>query len=349
MKNKTKLVIAVTALNAHDNPGPGVGVIRSLRDNDDFELRIVGLSYEAMEPGAYLHDLVDVTYQVPYPSAGSEPLLDRLLYIYELEKLDFIIPNFDAELRNFIKISTTLEQLGIRTFLPRVDMLTKLDKMHLYDFCQKHDLLAPKTLLLNSMEKIDDLEDEFEYPVFVKGTYYEAYKAFNKDQVKAYYAKLSSKWGLPVIIQENIEGTEINIAGLGDGSGRMMGAVPLRKLYITDRGKGWSGVVLSDPFLVEYTRKFVESSKWKGGFELEFVRTKDDELVLLEINPRFPAWIYVAAAAGQNLPISLIKLGMNMPVEPYTKYQAGKMFIRYAWELITDISEFQNFSTQGVL
>jgi hypothetical protein len=25
------------------------------------------------------------------------------------------------------------------------------------------------------------------------------------------------------------------------------------------------------------------------------------------------------------------------------------MFIRYAWELITDISEFQIFSTQGVL
>jgi carbamoyl-phosphate synthase large subunit len=183
----------------------------------------------------------------------------------------------------------------------------------------------------------------------VKGTYYEAYKAFNIDQVKAYYTKLSSKWGLPVIIQESIEGTEINIAGLGDGTGRMLGAIPLRKLYITDRGKGWSGVVLSDPFLVEYTRKFVESTRWKGGFELEFVRTKDDELVLLEINPRFPAWIYAATAAGQNLPLSLIKLGMNMPVEPYNDYHAGKMFIRYAWELITDISEFQIFSTQGVL
>jgi len=349
MKNKPKLVIGVTALNAHDNPGPGVGVIRSLRNNAEYELRIIGLSYETMEPGAYLHDLVDVTYQVPYPSAGSEPLLERLIYIHELEKLDFIIPNFDAELRNFIKISPALERLGIRTFLPQVDMLTKLDKMHLYDFCQKHELLAPKTVLLNSLEKIDDLEDEFEFPVFVKGTYYEAYKAFNKDQVKAYFTKLSSKWGLPVIIQENIEGTEINIAGLGDGTGKMMGAIPLRKLYITDRGKGWSGVVLSDPSLVDYTRKFVETTKWKGGFELEFVRNKDDELVLLEINPRFPAWIYVAAAAGQNLPVSLIKLGMNMPVEPYTKYQAGKMFIRYAWELITDISEFQNFSTQGVL
>jgi carbamoyl-phosphate synthase large subunit len=38
-----------------------------------------------------------------------------------------------------------------------------------------------------------------------------------------------------------------------------------------------------------------------------------------------------------------------MPFEPFSQYEAGKMFIRYAWELITDISEFQKFSTQGVL
>lgn len=89
--NKRELTIAVTALNAHDNPGPGVGVIRSLRDSEEFKLRIIGLSYETMEPGAYLHDLVDLTYQVPYPSAGSDPLLERLLYIHSIEKIDIIL------------------------------------------------------------------------------------------------------------------------------------------------------------------------------------------------------------------------------------------------------------------
>lgn len=349
VKNRKALTIAVTALNAHDNPGPGVGVIRSLRDNKELELRIIGLSYETMEPGAYLHDLVDITYQVPYPSAGSDPLLHRLVFINEIEKIDVIIPNFDAELRNYIKISSSLERHGIKTFLPSLEELTRLDKLHLYEFCKKHDILAPKTLQVNSLDKIDELDDEFDFPVFVKGTFYEAYKAINKDQVKTYFTKLSSKWGLPVIIQESIEGTEINIAGLGDGLGNMFGAVPLRKLYITDRGKGWSGVVLSDPTLVEHAKKFVEITNWRGGFELEYIRTSDDKLSLLEINPRFPAWIYAATAAGQNLPDSLVKLALNAPVSPYNEYKDGKMFIRYAWELITDISEFQKFSTQGYL
>lgn len=349
MKNRKELVVAVSALNAHDNPGSGVGVIRSLRDSSDFKFRIIGLSYETMEPGAYLHDLVDITYQVPYPSAGSEPLLERLLYINSIEKLDIIIPNFDAELRNYIKISSSLEQHGIKTFLPSIDMLTKLDKTNLYEFCKKNDMLAPKTVLLNSIEKIDTLDEEFDFPVYVKGTFYEAYKALNKDQVKTYFSKLSAKWGLPVLIQESIDGIEINVAGLGDGKGGTIGAIPLRKLYITDRGKGWSGVVLSDPSLIEITKKFISTTNWRGGFELEYIRTSDDKLMLFEINPRFPAWIYAATAAGQNMPEALVKLALNNSITPYDKYQDGKMFIRYAWELITDISEFQKFSTQGVL
>ena len=75
-----KLVIGVTALNAIDSPGPGVAVIRAIRECKDFEVRIIGLAYEAMEPGLYMHDLVDKTYQIPYPSGGTEPLLARLEY-----------------------------------------------------------------------------------------------------------------------------------------------------------------------------------------------------------------------------------------------------------------------------
>ena len=58
---------------------------------------------------------------------------------------------------------------------------------------------------------------------------------------------------------------------------------------------------------------------------------------------------YTTTAAGQNLPAAALKLGMNLPVLPFDTYIAGKMFVRYAWELITDITEFQKFSTTGML
>jgi carbamoyl-phosphate synthase large subunit len=62
---KQKLIIAVTALNAIDSPGPGIAVIRSIRQCEEFDVRIIGLAYESLEPGIYMHDIVDKTYQIP--------------------------------------------------------------------------------------------------------------------------------------------------------------------------------------------------------------------------------------------------------------------------------------------
>ena len=40
------IVIAVTGLNAIDSPGPGVAVIRAIRDGLNRPVRIIGLAYE---------------------------------------------------------------------------------------------------------------------------------------------------------------------------------------------------------------------------------------------------------------------------------------------------------------
>lgn len=99
-----QLVIAISGMNATDNPGPGVGVARSLRESSLSDLRIIGLCYGSMESGAYLNDIVDASYLLPYPSEGVQPFLERLLYIHEKEHVDIVIPNLDAELFTFIKI-----------------------------------------------------------------------------------------------------------------------------------------------------------------------------------------------------------------------------------------------------
>jgi carbamoyl-phosphate synthase large subunit len=70
--------VAVTGLNNVDNPGPGVPVIRALRDSGEFNGGITGLLYDIREPGAYLQTVTVVSYVIPYPSAGLDHLFDRL-------------------------------------------------------------------------------------------------------------------------------------------------------------------------------------------------------------------------------------------------------------------------------
>jgi len=346
---KSEITIAVSGLNAIDSPGPGVGVIRALKASHEFKCKIIGLSYESLEPGVYLHDLVDKSYQIPYPSAGSDQLFNRLKYIHQQEMIDLIIPNFDAELSNFIRITPRLREMGVNTFLPELNLLEQLDKMHLHEFGKKQGIKVPSTKFITSPDDLVNSEHDLDFPLMVKGKYYEAFPAENKEQLIHFYHKLAAKWGLPVVIQEIVKGTEIDVVGLGDGQGETIGAIPMRKLYITDKGKGWSGVTLEDEKLIEITRKFVASTKWRGGFELEFMRTDRDEFYLLEINPRFPAWVYTSVAAGQNLPEALVMMASGMKIQPFTEYKVGKMFVRYAWELVTDIEEFQKLSTFGEL
>jgi carbamoyl-phosphate synthase large subunit len=123
----------------------------------------------------------------------------------------------------------------------------------------------------------------------------------------------------------------------------------MRKLFITDKGKAWAGISLDDQKLVDIAKRVISSSKWRGGMELEFIKTAEEEYYLLEINPRFPAWVYLANGCGQNHPEALIRMALGETVEPFEKYDVGKMFVRYSFDMIVDLKEFEQISTLGEL
>ena len=346
---KIKLTLAATGLNNTDNPGPGIPVIRSIRESGEFDIRVIGLAYETLEPGIYMHNLVDKVYQVPYPSEGSDNLIKRLELINSLENINVLIPNFDAELYTFIKSSSRLEEMGIHTFLPTLDQLEDRHKVNLPDFGKKHKVNVPFSKPLINHSQILNLKDDFDFPVMVKGKFYDAYIAYNEEQVKMHYNKISAKWGLPIIIQEFVKGTEVNVVALGDGEGNTVGAVPMRKQYITDKGKAWGGITLADENMLDLTRKIIKATNWRGGMELELIKTSNNKLYVIEINPRIPAWIYLAVGAGQNLPAALVKLALGHKVPPFIKYDIGKMFVRYSWDMIVGLKEFEALSTKGEL
>ncbi|MBC7382492.1 MAG: ATP-grasp domain-containing protein [Bacteroidia bacterium] len=347
---KKKISVAVSGLNAIDSPGPGISVIRSLRESKYFDVRIIGLSYETLEPGLYMHDLVDKAYQLPLPSAGMDVLYARLQYINSIEKLDLIIPNFDAELFNFIKLAPKLKaELKINTFLPTLDQFEARHKVNLADFGKKHKIKVPKSKTIHTIKEVLALKSEFTYPLVVKGKFYDATVAYSVDQAISAFHKITSKWGLPIIIQEFVTGQEVNVTAIGDGKGNTMGAVPMRKMYITDKGKAWSGISIDDPKLLKMTTKLISSTKWKGGMELEIVKTEKEEYYLIEINPRFPAWVYLAVGCGQNHPEALVRMALKQDVKPFQKYVAGTLFVRYSYDMIVSLKEFETISTLGEL
>ena len=346
---KQKLTVAVTGLNAIDSPGPGISVIRAIRDSKEFDTRIIGLAYEALEPGIYMRDIVDKTYQIPYPTAGSDALFNRLKQIQAKEKIDIIIPNFDAELMNFIKLSDKLGAIGVHSFLPMMKQFEAREKVNLSAFSKAAGIKSPRDMVIHKAGQIAKAAKEFGFPIVVKGKFYDATVVSSIEHAEKVFYSLIAKWGLPVIIQEFIAGMEINVAVLGDGNGKVVSVVPMRKLYITDKGKAWAGVTLDSKGYIKLAERFIKKTKWRGGFELEIIKSsKNGKMYVVEINPRFPAWIYLAAAAGHNQPAALVKMALGQRVKPFKKAcKAGTMFIRYSWDMITDINEFSKISAYG--
>lgn len=234
-------------------------------------------------------------------------------------------------------------------FLPTLKQFEDRHKVNLTEFGKKYNINVPGSRALYDLNTVNSLQPEFFFPVVVKGKFYDASIAYNIEQVKIYYNKISAKWGLPIIIQEFINGTEFNVTGLGDGKGNTIAAIPMRKQYITDKGKAWGGISISDEKMLDMTRKFLRATKWRGGFELELMKTKEGKLYLLEINPRLPAWIYLAAGVGQNIPEAMVNLALGIKLKPFTKYTVGKMFVRYSWDMIVDKEEFEQISLYGEL
>ncbi|MBI2418716.1 MAG: ATP-grasp domain-containing protein [Ignavibacteriales bacterium] len=340
--------IAITGLNATDNPGPGVPLIRSLREFPGFEGKITGLIYDTLEPGIYMDDIADNCYLIPYPSAGHQVLAERILSIHEKNHIDFIIPTLDSELFGFIKIQDRLASAGITTFLPTQEQLNIRSKDNLFAFSVKHEIKVPKNILLTSAQDVYTIPSHMKYPLAIKGIFYDAYIVHNFEEAMAAFHKISSKWGFPIIAQECVKGDEYNVVALGDGLGGTVGAVAMRKLYITDKGKGWAGITIHDEPLIELAHKVIQKTKWRSGMELEFIKSADTgEYYLLEINPRFPAWTYLAPVAGQNLPWAMVQIAQGKKILPFTSYETGKIFVRCSWDLITDIKKFEQITVNG--
>lgn len=343
-----ELVVGISGINAGDNPGPGAGIARSLKEDAGLNVRIVGLAYDALEPGIYMDWLFDQAYTLPYPSSGGVQFLERLREIQAESGLEWIIPNVDVELPLYIKYADELAEVGIRTCLPTMRQFRLRGKDKLPEIAATIDVEVPETYVVASEEELHDACDKLGFPVVVKGAYYEAHRAYNLPEATAKFRAVAAEWGFPVIVQELIGGEELNLVGVGDGQGGLLGAVAMKKVSTTSLGKVWSAVTLKNDAFDALAERFVAGTKWQGPFELECIQTPaHDRLCLIEINPRFPAWSYFATGVGVNLPARMLRHATGLPLEARPDYAAGRFFMRYTAELVTDLARFQTVITQG--
>ena len=342
-----KTVIAVTGLNSGENPQPGPAVIRSLRRRSG-QIRIVGLAYGTMESAIYAENFADVVYQIPYPSAGIDALLERLAYIHAKESIDILIPTLDSEILPLMNARVQLAAMGIKTILPAKESFKARSKDNLAELVEGTGARVPNSVSVFTAGELAKVAATMRYPMMVKGPYYDAHKVYSQEELLGAFHKVMAEWGGPVIVQEFIAGEEFNIAAVGDGEGGVLGSCSIRKSVRSEKGKGYGGIVVDDPVLTRVGASLVRKLKWDGPCELEFVQDDGGVYYLIEINPRFPAWIDFPSTFGYNLPRLFVdRMLESEPVALPKQCPTGYLFLRHATDISVRVEDLGQLSTFG--
>jgi diaminopimelate decarboxylase len=318
--------IYVSGLYSGTNPQPGVGIARSLRQAYP-EAELIGVEYSNRCSGIHWHEFDDIWLQRPWDEINfekhardvRETLDSGALWIssIDLEIIWFadVFPTGHPNLltpprhalKNTSKPASAVEGLMPVQVPPFVT--TDLTDWELHAFCRKHD-----------------------WKVWLKGPYYEAFRTPTWAAFQDARAGLSRAWATQTLfLQSHVNGYEESIC-FSAYRGELIKAVWMKKRDLTELNKTWAGDVSEVPAeFAEPLREMVRALKWTGGAELEMVRDATDKLWLLEVNPRFPAWIHGSTITGHNLPAALVEAASGIKAKP-TRAQ-GAEFTRVVLEI----------------
>jgi carbamoyl-phosphate synthase large subunit len=65
-----------------------------------------------------------------------------------------------------------------------------------------------------------------------------------------------------------------------------------------------------------------------------------NQIFMIEINPRFPAWVHFATEIGVNLPQMVVDIMNGIDNEPILEYPQNKMYVRYTGEFVTNFKDY---------
>lgn len=226
-----------------------------------------------------------------------EPLtIEDVMHIINLEKPEGVIVQFGGQ--TAINLAAQLVERGVKilgTTLENVDRTEDRDK-----FEQALSILnipQPKGKTALTVDEAVKVATDIGYPVLVRPSYVlggRAMEIVNKEEELIYYMKNAVKINSdPILIDRYLTGKEIEVDAISDGkdvlipgimehieragvhSGDSIAVYPTQKISETVKGK-----------LISYTEKLAKGLQIIGLFNIQYVVTEDEEVFVLEVNPR---------------------------------------------------------------
>lgn len=287
----------------------GLGIARSLKQDKETIVAILtnrgsALSYSNTVDAKFYYD-------------NEAEFMESLLLINSHAKK--VVPFYcsDWKVRFFQKNKEALTNFSI----PDLDLVL-LEKGYQMETCRSIGIDVPRSWLIDSLEKIDFVEDGVSYiikPLSQKATNTFKTKITSDKADILKYSKECIDSGTYALVSKYIEGDDRSlVAGCGYAyHGKILLGFTGRKISQRPKSNGVASIAenIDDPELLKITSRFIEKVNYTGIFQIEFKKDNTGKYNFIEINTRNWSWGYVATISGKNLALKKFYTEANVNKE----------------------------------
>jgi len=320
----TRVTVGITGVHAGCQRSPGLAVARALHGTANYD--VIAIDYDNLATGLYLPYFKAVEV-LPWTTDLAE-FLGHIRTVHQKHSLNVLIPCLNEDIGPTSELERQLQLLGIATLLPPKSSVEARGKAVLPRLAEELGLRHPETVVCKTDTDLEAAIHQIGCPCVVKGPECGVFPVRSKELFDYYATYCATSFEFPVLVQEWMEGEEFSVFCLCDNCSNLWISVTVKKLGIADDGESWMSMVVDGAEFEPYMRRLVSLLDWVGPVECDLLKG-DDGIYLLDVNPRFPAWIDGLASVGCNVPSLATQLAQKLkPFKPEVAPVVGAVFFK---------------------
>ncbi len=241
---------------------------------------------------------------------------------------DVIIPMGDGGTLFLSKHKDEIEQkYNTKCAVPDYDVVVKgADKAQLMAFCRENNLPHPKTLSITK-DNIAECAEYVGFPSLIKPDHSVGARGItrvdNIEELKEKLPDVIAEYGT-CTLQQFIDNKEfyynVMLYRTKDGWFANHAISKIIRIYPLAAGSSCCCLSVDIPELANICKRTLDLLNWNGFADFDVLYDKSrNEFKIIEINPRVPASLRIAAVAGVNFPQIIVSdmLGEELPTYEY--------------------------------
>lgn len=297
----------------------------------NIESSIITADCSELAPALYFGDK-----KLIIPRIDHENYIDSLIEIINSNHVKLVIPTIDTEL---LKLSKYKNYIELKT-----NAIIMISRLELIEICRDKfktsDYLFDLGFNVPKIYKLSEIKNEdSRFPLFIKpksgSSSINAFKVENFEELML-YSKLIKDY----LIQEYIPGDEYTVDAFLDFESNPITIVP-RLRIATRSGEISKGKIVKDKKIIETISELLKKTKFIGHITIQ-LKKYEDNIVFIEINPRFGGGAPMSINAGANSCESLYEILLGKSLSYNEDYLDNIVFLRYDSSIVLNCKDLYN-------